>query len=98
MYVNQLMAVIRPNETCATIDTYTDNEAAVSIVKANGVTARTKHFERWVSYARDLYQRGIIRIKHIGTDNMHADIFTKPLDKTTFLRHRAQLMFEPDPN
>ena len=64
----------------------------MSIVKANGVTARTKHFERWISYARDLYQRGIIRIKHIGTDDMAADIFTKPLGAVKFTKFRKILL------
>ena len=45
-----------------------------------------------ISYARDLYQRGIIRIKHIGTDNMPADAFTKPLGAEKFIKFRKILL------
>ena len=51
-----------------------------------------------MQYCRELYLKHVIGIEWIASMYQTADIFTKPLDKTTFLRHRAQLMFEPDPN
>ena len=56
------------------------------------MTARTKHFERWVSYARDLYQRYVIRANHIVTDKMPADIFTKALGSEKFFLFRSMLL------
>ena len=41
------------------------------------MSGRSKHFERWVTYVRDLYQRFIIDVRHLPTDKMPADIFTK---------------------
>ena len=52
----------------------------------------TKHFERWITYVRDLYQRKIITITHLGTDEMPADIFTKPLPYLSYTRFRRILL------
>ena len=71
---------------------HSDNEAAIAIAKSPGITARTKHFERWITYVRDLYQRHIIDIRHRSTDNMPADIFTKALPKEPFTRFRSFLL------
>jgi hypothetical protein len=92
MYTKQLMGFLRPGMTADSVDVYTDNTACVDIIKAQGVTARTKHFERWVSYARDLYQRYVIRINHISTDKMPADIFTKALGSEKFFLFRSMLL------
>ena len=45
----------------------------------SSASGRTKHFERWITYVRDLYQRKIVVVSHLKTDEMPADIFTKPL-------------------
>ena len=92
MYVRQLMAELRPEHAGSAIDAYTDNTATIDIIKAHGVTARTKHFERWVTYARDLYLRHIIKISHVPTDEMPADIFTKALETLKFVKFRASLL------
>ena len=69
-----------------------DTTTRDAVRAAANVTARTKHFERWISYARDLYQRHVIGISHLPTDVMPADIFTKALPLDAFVRHRAKLM------
>ena len=93
MYVKQLLSEIRGMQRMPkTVAAYTDNTAAIDIVRAHGVTARTKHFERWVSYVRDLYQRFIVDVRHRPTDDMPADIFTKALPHESFSRYRDFLL------
>ena len=46
----------------------------------------------WMQYARELYLNLIININWIPTKEQIADLFTKPLDKTTFLCLRSLLM------
>ena len=86
------MAELRPDKMGGSVDLFTDNTAAIDIIKAHGVTARTKHFERWISYVRDLYQRHIIKLNHLATDDMPADIFTKALGPAKFKQFRATLL------
>ena len=62
------------------------------LAKAQGLTAKSKHFERWAAYVRDLFQRHIIGVEYVNTDDMPADIFTKPLPFDAFAKHRATLL------
>ena len=39
--------------------------------------------------------RRTIDIQWCSTSDMIADIMTKPLDKTTFLKHKAWLVYDP---
>ena len=61
-------------------------------MKAHGASGRTKHFERWITYIRDLFQRGMMKATHIPTDDMPADIFTKPLGYVSFTKFRELLL------
>ena len=44
------------------------------------------------SYIRDLYQRFVIKIHHLPTEDMPADIFTKALPQEKFTKFRAILL------
>ena len=90
-----MMAELRPHKKIAVIDGYCDNTAAIGIIKAHGLTARSKHFERWAAYVRDLYQRAILKLTHCRTEIMIADIFTKALPIDAFRRFRAALLGMP---
>ena len=47
---------------------------------------------RWITYVRDLYQRYIVKVTHLPTDEQPGDIFTKPLPYAVFTKHRATLL------
>ena len=70
----------------------TDNDAAMHAIRNPGTTQRTRHFESWQMYCRELKLRLLIEIFWIPTADMIADIFTKCVDKTTFLRLRSKLV------
>ena len=92
MFIKQLLAEIRPKATPQiVINAFIDNTAAIDIVKSHGASGRTKHFERWITYVRDLYQRKIVLVSHLKTDEM-PDIFTKPLPYLTFTKFRRVLL------
>ena len=58
-----------------------DNSGAHDNIRNAGVTARTKHFERWVQYVRKLFRFGSISI-HLAPDHtMMADFLTKVLGR-----------------
>ena len=92
MYVKQLVAELRPGRIPPRVPVHTDNTAAIDIIKAVGVTGRTKHFERWITYVRDLYHRYIVDVKYTPTDEMPADIFTKALGAEKFKQFRSFLL------
>ena len=70
----------------------TDNDAAMHAIRNPGTTQRTRHFESWQMYCRELKLRLLIEIFWVPTADMIADIFTKCVDKTTFLRLRSKLV------
>ena len=74
------------------ITIYCDNSAAVDMIKKPGATARTRHYERWLLYAREQHLDNVSSPVWIDTDKMIGDIFTKPLDKTKFLRFRKAML------
>ena len=87
--------ILRSSSTKTTsgpVPCITDNKAAYDVIRNPGATKRTMHFARWMHYARELCLLNRIRMFLVGTDAMVADIFTKPLDKTAFLRCRDYLM------
>ena len=71
-----------------------DAQALRDIIVNPGTTARTKHFESWLRYVRELYLNLVITVNWVPTKEQIADLFTKPLDKTTFLYLRSLLMTE----
>lgn len=93
MFARQLVSELRPHaQLPIMMNAYVDNTATIDIVKSHGASGRTKHFERWITYVRDLYQRGMMKMTHVTTDNMPADIFTKPLGYSSFTKFREQML------
>ena len=74
---------------------YCDNQATVAGVTNVGTTARTRHYENWLMYGREQHINRISTPVWVRTDQQVADVFTKALDKTTFLRFRALLLNQP---
>ena len=69
-----------------------DNTAALDVARNLGVTARNKHYDREIHYFREQTELRRVVGHHVFTQFQVADIFTKALDKTTFLKHRDRLL------
>ena len=74
------------------MQTHTDNDAARLSTINPGTTARTKHYEIWLRYCRELYLNLVIAVNWVPTKEQIADLFTKPLDRATFWTLLAQIM------
>ncbi len=70
---------------------FTNLTTAESWIKNPGATARSRHYEKFLMYAREQYLNKISHPKWIRGHNQIADILTKALDKTNFLRFRDAL-------
>ncbi|GJS55117.1 hypothetical protein Tco_0628479 [Tanacetum coccineum] len=63
---------------------YIDNNSAICIVKNHVYHSRTKHIDIRHHFIRDCYEKKLINVDHIHTDNNVADLLTKPFDVGRF--------------
>ncbi|WVZ83014.1 hypothetical protein U9M48_030204 [Paspalum notatum var. saurae] len=68
-----------------------DSSSAISVAKNPVLHSRTKHIDVRYHFLRDNYEKGIIDIVKVASENQVADILTKPLDLETFNRLRGEL-------
>ena len=68
-----------------------DNESAVKIAKNPVQHSRTKHIDIRHHFLRDHEAKGDISLQGVRFEEQLADIFTKPLDESTFVRIRNEL-------
>jgi hypothetical protein len=70
---------------------FCDNDAAIKIVKNPVQHSKTKHIDIKMHFIRDCYDRGLISMEQIDTNDNVADIFTKPFKIERF-RHLVGLL------
>ena len=71
--------------------TFTDNQSAMAI--ANGTSsAKTKHIDIAYHFVQDCVEKKIINLKYIPTNEMLADILTKPLSRAKAEPLRQELL------
>jgi transposase InsO family protein len=63
------------------LDLHCDNQSAISLVRNSMFHSRTKHIAIRYHYIRELYEEGAIDVIYRATDDMPADLLTKPLAK-----------------
>ena len=68
-----------------------DNESAVKLANNPVQHSRTKHIDIRHHFLRDHVAKNDISLEGIRTEDQLADIFTKPLDESTFCRLRNEL-------
>ena len=61
-----------------------DNQGAIAIARNPVAHARTKHINIRYHFVREGIQNGAVDLKYVPTDEMVADILTKPLPKHRF--------------
>jgi hypothetical protein len=73
-----------------------ESTSAISVAKNPVLHFKTKHIEVRYHFMRDKVEKGQIALIHEPTHDQLADIFTKPLDQTTFthLRGGASCLFD----
>nr|GFA65135.1 hypothetical protein [Tanacetum cinerariifolium] len=63
---------------------YIDNNSAICIVKNPVYHSKTKHVEIRHHFIRDCYEKKLINVNHIHTDDNVADLLAKPFDVGRF--------------
>ena len=72
---------------------YQDNMSAIALAnKGRSTSARTRHIAIRYFFVKDRIDAGEIRVEHMPTGKMIADILTKPLQGDLFREMRAALL------
>lgn len=71
---------------------FEDNAGAIEIATNHKYRPRTKHLNIRLHHFRKFICNGAIKIFKIHTDDQEADIFTKPLAESQFLKLRKKLL------
>lgn len=70
---------------------YCDNSSAIKLSKNPVLHGRSKHIDVRFHFLRELIKEGIIELVHCRSEDQVADILTKPLKLTTFVKLRGLL-------
>jgi hypothetical protein len=71
---------------------FEDNSGALEMARVHKLRPRTKHINIKYHHFREAVRTGQISVHKIDTTQQEADIFTKPLDESTFQYIRKLLM------
>lgn len=71
------------------ITIFEDNQSCLKIAKDEKFSNRTKHIDTKYHFVKDYIQRGLVKCEYCPTDEMIADLFTKPLAKPKHDKFRS---------
>ena len=76
------------------VKVYEDNQSCLKMLESGKLSNRTKHVDAKYHFVRDLSAGGEIVFEYCPTENMLADLLTKPLGKTRLrlLREKIGLL------
>lgn len=72
---------------------YQDNKSTIAMIN-NGrpIAESTRHIDIRYFFISDYVEQGLIDVEFLGTKDMIADYYTKPLQGDNFIRHRDHIM------
>jgi len=85
LYLQSLLIEVGLNEL-AKITIYIDNQGAQYLASDPVFHAWTKHIDIRHHFVREVVQEGHLRLQHVPTDQMIADVLTKALSRATHER------------
>jgi hypothetical protein len=94
VWLRQLITEMGYEQMAATI-IHEDNESAIDCTKNPVSHSKMKHIDVKYHVIRDYIEQQQIKVQWISTDEQLADMFTKPLPPSTFIRLRDHLICIP---
>lgn len=64
------------------VKAYEDNQSCIQFAVSERVTRRSKHIETRAHYVKELCDDGVMELQYCPTEDMVADVLTKPLGTT----------------
>ena len=90
VWLRRLLRELGTNQESVII--HKDNQGAIALASNAVVNQRSKHIDVRYHFVRDCVLAGEVQLNYLPTNDMVADLFTKPLAKVRFLLLCALLM------
>jgi KUP system potassium uptake protein len=74
-----------------------DNQSAIAYSPNALVREKTKHIGMKWHFLKDHVEQGTIKLRYLPTNQMLADMFTKPLPRPAMTTHRSAILGGADP-
>jgi KUP system potassium uptake protein len=74
-----------------------DNQSAIAYSHNALVSEKTKHIGMKWRFLKDHVEQRTIKLRYLPTDQLVADMFTKPLHGPALTRHRSAVLGGEDP-
>lgn len=87
LWIRKLMDDVR--EPVKKILLYEDNQSAIRQLESERLERRSKHVDTKFQFIKDLVQQGVLTVVYCPSENMVADMLTKPLNKIKLMKHRT---------
>jgi KUP system potassium uptake protein len=97
LYLMQLMGEIFNAPITETATIWEDNQSAIAYSHNALVSEKTKHIGQKWHFLKDHVDQGTIKLRYLPTNQMVADMFTKPLPQPALTRHRSVILGGEDP-
>ena len=78
--------------TGESIEVFTDNKAAHDLCNRFTTAQNSRQIDRKMFKMRELRGGGVVKVRHIPTEDNPADLFTKLLSRQVFEKHRATVL------
>lgn len=88
LFVNGMLKFLRPSVQLGKIEVLEDNTGATALAENPLSSCRSKHIDVRHHFLRNLTAEGVLNIKHVSSEEQHADILTKALPRDLFEVHR----------
>ena len=90
LLLQRLLMEMGMSQECVTLQE--DNQSCIALSKNNMTTGRSKHIVIKYHFCREKVESGQIRVEYCATEDMLADVLTKPLCGPQHLKLSARLM------
>uniref|UniRef100_A0AAG5DHX2 Uncharacterized protein n=1 Tax=Anopheles atroparvus TaxID=41427 RepID=A0AAG5DHX2_ANOAO len=72
-----------------------DNQSCIALTKGDRAERKAKHIDTKFNFVKDMVRDGIVQLQYCATENMQADLLTKPLQAVKLRQHREAIGIKP---
>ena len=93
LFLRQLQDFMEPPIRIGAVKVFEDNEGAIKLAVNKHASRRSKHIDVKHHLVRDAAcDAGKVKVVCVRTEDQHADLFTKPLERQTFHKHAKTVL------